>query len=371
MKFENTNVYNFENALRGMRNPKQSWDRSDSIYGSFVYKDLVGKDRVNSKYFNLHCKTILDIKKFLTEHDFEVKDDDDNSFFEFIVLDKVDQNSNVLSLKPLDPDTQVYNIKSLIRPGPAKAVLYIIKGEIINIGPNDLGLAQTLIKAGSVHRKFLRQIFVSVDITAPLYWWKEFDTYKVGTVANSTSTMHTMLKQPITADCFEKNELDHVIFEGKTQDVLKKWFNPKDIDMSIFDCQYMNYNIEVCERLRKQCLILLDRLSENDKLITALSKSNGNNPEIESKIIPYSQVEVIQKAYEALWKRLIIRLPESWLQKRTVTFNYETLYSICRPDSRLYHKLNEWSGRNNNNMENFISWCKTLPYSEEFLFLKN
>ena len=67
-------------------------------------------------------------------------------------------------------------------------------------------LAQTLIKAGSEHRKFMRQIMVSVDITAPLYWWKEFDTYKVGTVSNSTSTMHKLASTPITMDCFEMDD---------------------------------------------------------------------------------------------------------------------------------------------------------------------
>lgn len=96
------------------------------------------------------------------------------------------------------------------------------------LGPNDLELAQRLIKAGPVHSKFLRQIFVSVQITAPLYWWKEMDTYKVGTVANSTSTMHKLTSKPITQDCFEypifeptlehletlrKNSLDHEWFD--------------------------------------------------------------------------------------------------------------------------------------------------------------
>ena len=75
-------------------------------------------------------------------------------------------------------------------------------GKVI-IGENDLNLAQRLIKSGSEHRKFMRQIFVSVDITAPLYWWKEFDTYKVGTTANSTSTMHKLASTPITVECFE------------------------------------------------------------------------------------------------------------------------------------------------------------------------
>ena len=76
------------------------------------------------------------------------------------------------------------------------------------IGENDMSLAQRLIAGGTEHRKFLRQIMVSVDITAPLYWWKEFDTYKVGTTANSTSTMHKLASTPITLDCFEIGDLE-------------------------------------------------------------------------------------------------------------------------------------------------------------------
>ena len=89
------------------------------------------------------------------------------------------------------------------------------------IGANDMKLAQTLIKAGNEHRKFMRQIFVSVDITAPLYWWKEFDTYKVGTVANSTSTMHKLATTPITLDCFEIDDYDRNLSLAD---------NPKDDD---------------------------------------------------------------------------------------------------------------------------------------------
>ena len=79
--------------------------------------------------------------------------------------------------------------------------------EYASIGDNDMELAETLVDGGSPHRKFMRQIFVSVDITAPLYWWKEFDTYKVGTVANSTSTMHKLASTPITMDCFETDDI--------------------------------------------------------------------------------------------------------------------------------------------------------------------
>lgn len=118
MRFEDTSVYNIYNAILGARNPKNSWNKSDSIFKGY-----------NGKIEN-------------TE-----------------------------------------------------------------IGENDLKLAQTLIKAGSEHRKFMRQIFVSVDITAPLFWWKEFDTYKVGTVSNSCSTMHKLASTPITLDCFETDDL--------------------------------------------------------------------------------------------------------------------------------------------------------------------
>ena len=124
MKFENTEVFNFRGALRGMRAPLESWDKSDTIYG---------------EYYHVH------------------KTDDE-----------------------------------VIFPYP-----------VPKIGPNDMKLAQNLIKGGPPHRKFLRQIEVCVDITAPLYWWKEFDTYKVGTTANSTSTMHKLATTPITLDCFE------------------------------------------------------------------------------------------------------------------------------------------------------------------------
>ena len=133
MKFEKTEVWGFEHAIRSMRNPLESWKKSDSIFHYAVAKDTKGR------MFYTDC----------------------------------------------------------------------IPAEIVNcckLGKNDLELMQRLIKAGTEHRKFLRQIFVSVDITAPLYWWKEFDTYKVGTVANSTSTMHKLASTPITMDCFEMDD---------------------------------------------------------------------------------------------------------------------------------------------------------------------
>ena len=118
MEFKNTYVMNFEGALRGMRNPLESWAKSDSVFS-------------------------------------------------------------------MDPDDFV-------------------------IGPNDMDLCRRLINGGSEHRKFLRQIFVSVDITAPLYWFKEFDTYRIGVTENSTSTMHKLASTPITKECFEMDDYENV-----------------------------------------------------------------------------------------------------------------------------------------------------------------
>ena len=222
MKFSNTSVMNFENAFRGLRNPKNSWNRSDSYQSDFTNG---GK----------------------------------NGFV---------------------------------------------------IGENDMKLAQNLIKAGSEHRKFMRQIIVSVDITAPLYWWKEFDTYKVGTVANSTSTMHKLATTPITLDCFEIDDYDRNLSLAD---------NPKDDDGLDNISTFEEDIIYVLENIRQKYL------------------------------------ETKDKRY---WKELVRWLPESWLQKRTITMNYENVRNMYF--QRRNHKLTEWS-------ESFIKWVESLPYAEELI----
>lgn len=190
-----------------------------------------------------------------------------------------------------------------------------INGEY-KIGTKDMELAQKLIRAGSEHRKFMRQIFVSVDITAPLYWWKEFDTYKVGTVANSTSTMHKLATTPITLDCFEIDD-----------------YNP-DLFVFYVDC-------DVDDMIQFHVIQFLEKLRSR-------------------------YIETKDKKY---WKELIRWLPESWLQTRTVTMSYENLLAICSKGQRRHHKLNEWSGRDDNTKSNFISWARTLPYAQELIFI--
>lgn len=178
-------------------------------------------------------------------------------------------------------------------------------GEVV-IGPNDLGLCQRLIVAGSEHRKFMRQIMVSVDITAPIYWWKEFDTYKVGTVANSTSTMHKLASTPIDLSCFEVDDYDNSLMYG---------------DKNLGDM--IDAHIAFLEEMRVKYL------------------------------------ETKDKRY---WKELIRWLPSAWNQTRTVTMTYENLLAMCSKGQRRFHKLTEWS-------EAFIGWARTLPYARELLFI--
>lgn len=153
-------------------------------------------------------------------------------------------------------------------------------GEFV-LGENDLNLAKRLIKAGSDHRKFLRQILVSLDITAPLYWWKEFDTYKVATTANSTSTMHTLSKEPILTDAFS--------LEAKMDEDAEDWM-----------CDVITV-VSICEKWRQ-------RFVETKK--------------------------------QDHWEKLIKILPCGFNQTRTVTLNYEVLRNIYH--SRKGHKLREW-----------------------------
>ena len=172
----------------------------------------------------------------------------------------------------------------------------------------------------------MRQIFISVDIIAPIYWWKEMDTYKVGTTVNSTSTMHKLATTPITINCFETGDLAD-----------------EDMQIGNYNCLKFMYNqiIDDCESLRQKYLEFVDKAKK------ATSK--------EKKI-------AFQKQAKKYWKELIRWLPESWLQTRTWTANYSVLRNILY--WRKNHKLKyEW--------DCFIFWCKTLPYNEELLFYNN
>lgn len=230
IKVENIDVWGFEHAIRGMRNPMNSWGKSDSEY-KVVYVDP----------FSLE----------------ETKD--------FV------------------------------------------------IGENDLDLMRKLFNAGTEHRKYLRQIFVSMDIIAPLFWWKEFDTYKVGTVANSCSTMHKIHAKEFTLDDFSCEHL--------TDETTNAYYKVEEGDVCISGVSayaWMTETVAVLNAYRKLYLDTKD------------------------------------KKY---WWQLIQLLPSSYNQKRTVTMNYENVMTIIK--QRSGHKLDEWN--------ELLKILKDLPYIESIL----
>lgn len=178
------------------------------------------------------------------------------------------------------------------------------------LGQNDLSLMRRLIRAGSSHRKFLRQIFVSVDITAPLYWWKEYDTYKVGTVANSCSTMHKITAKKFTLDDFSHEHLGN------------------------FD-----------EPLRKDD----NGLTRFPWFKTSLKSTID--------VLNYARELYLETQDKKYWWQIIQLLPQSYNQRRTVTLTYENLLNMV--SQRRGHKLDEW--------HDFCDWVFTLPYAEELL----
>ena len=233
IKFEHTEVMGWEAAIRGMRNPKNSWEKSDSFRPGEWCEDE----------YCVNCES-------------------------------------------RDPLT----------------------GKCQNIGPNDLDLMRRLAAGGPVHAKYRRMIAVYVDITAPLYWWKEFDTYKVGTVVNSCSTMHKIADKEFTLEDFSTEHLTkrHVDFIKETIDKLND--------------------------VRGWCL-KYDYMSEQDR--------------------GYFVEEI--KCKKDLWWQIIQLLPSSYNQRRTIMCNYETLTNIYK--SRKDHKLDEWKTFCND-------WIKNLPYSD-------
>lgn len=255
IKFENTEVMGWEAAIRGMRNPMNSWEKGDSGYCMDTLACHTCKENRNN------CKKNIDSHKLI-------------------------------------------------------------------IGPNDLDLMKRLRNAGTDHRKFMRMITVYVDITAPLYWWKEFDTYKVGTVANSCSTMYKIHAKEFTLEDFSCEHLSEDVIEKPFKDIINC--------LNFFRGLYIQYH----------------------------DKSD--------------------------WWQMIQLLPSSYNQKRTVMLNYEVLANIYK--SRKNHKLDEWSGKDcfkdlvrdcNTCVKNgtddchigkeggFIQWIETLPYSELITGLKN
>ena len=229
-KFE---VVGWEHAIRGMRNPKNSWEKSDS-------------------YPAVDCGK----------------------------CGKIEREGSC--------DFQ------------SRTCLVTHEYDCYEIGPNDYKLMTTLRNSGTDHRKFMRMIMVYVDITAPLYWWKEFDTYKVGTVANSCSTMHKIAEKEFTIEDFS------------------------------------------CEHLKDSWGVAHDCFSPLDVLYDVISMLN------------ICREDHLKSKSKDDWWQIIQLLPSSYNQKRTVMLNYEVLANIYK--SRRHHKLDEW--------HTLCDWIESLPYSE-------
>lgn len=231
IKIERVNVFGWEAAIRGMRNPMNSWEKSDSRWYS------IGTPGTNPA---------ADNDRYLREK--------------------------------------------------------------YCIGENDLKLMKNLRKAGTDHRKYLRMINVTMDITAPLYWWKEYDTYKVGTVANSCSTMHKIAHKEFTLDDFSHEHLTD------------QWSDENEL--IAYNGEYDNAPQDVLE-------FIIDALN-------------------------LYRIRYIQTKDKKYWYDMIQILPTSFNQRRTVQLNYEVLHNMYH--ARKSHVLDEWV--------EFCEWIETLPYSE-------
>lgn len=187
----------------------------------------------------------------------------------------------------------------------SESIDYDICPKFFQIGENDLNLMRGLSKAGTEHRKYLRQIMVSMDIIAPLYWWKEFDTYKVGTVANSCSTMHKIHDKPFVYSDFS---YEHLFAENFT-------------------------DVDCCEDIIPPLFVLEQTIRHLNSYRNKYLKTKDKN----------------------WWWQIIQLLPSSYNQRRTVTMNYENVFSIIK--QRTGHKLDEW--------RELIEVLEQLPYVKE------
>ena len=236
---ENVDTFGWRGAIRGMRNPMNSWDKSDS---SFI---------ANGEFYDI-----------------------------------------LGSGGPASPNEK--------------------DGDMV-LGSNDLELMKKLITAGTEHRKFLRMIHVQMDVVAPLYWWKEYDTYKVGTVANSCSTMHKLTAKP-----FELNDFS--------------WDQPLNTGCDLFELKWETD----CSTIVQPQRFLIEYIIP---------------------VLNICREKYLETKYKKYWLLMIQLLPSSYNQRRTIDINYEVALNIIR--QRTGHKLDEWHV--------FIDELMKLPYMKEFV----
>lgn len=276
IKIENITTAGWEPAIRGARNPMNSWEKSDSLF--YDYYDDSMDDVV---YHTISGKNLLK---------------------------RMDAWDNDISWTELG----------------------------LKIGPNDLKLLTNLAKAGSDEAKFRRMIVVYADITAPMYWWKEADTYKVGTVRNSCSTMHKIHAKEFTLDDFS------------TEHLLAPEYFLKD-DEAADDCGLYAYEISPDEEATKNIL------NEYEKVNFFVWPENSLETTV--KMLNKCRELYLKTKDKRFWWQMIQLLPSSYNQRATLMLNYEVLANMYH--ARKNHKLDEW--------REFCKWIEDLPYAKELI----
>ena len=266
IKIENTQVFGWEAAIRGARNPMNSWEKSDS---AFLDRYSIKNGLLKKIYRNI-------LKKIFRK--------DDTGYI---------------------GDGDEHEIRAL---------------DSFSIGPNDYKLLMNLCNGGTEESKWRRMVHVQMDVTAPLYWWKEFETYKIGTVSNSCSTMHKIQAKEFTLEDFSCEHLGH---EQYDEDIINgAWDNTIARTGFGGETGHITYPLDILE-MTITCLN-----AEREKFL-----------------------ETGDKKY---WWQMIQLLPSSYNQRRTIDLNYEVLAAQYR--QRKDHKLDEW--------REYCEWIKSLPYSE-------
>ena len=300
IKIENTQVFGWEGAIRGARNPMNSWEKSDSVfkYGD-DYWGIDGK--YTEEQHNLVCDAI-------------------------------------------------------------------VKGQLDDsciIGPNDYKLLMNLCKGGTEEAKWRRMVHVQMDITAPLYWWKEFETYKVGTVSNSCSTMHKIHSKEFTVEDFscehlfkDPNDPDSGIeipdFSKEIIDDLNEWQKNKDHSISFPESSYER---EIKWNYEQGAYCSYEEYDEQNNWVTSHYAFDVLYTTISA--LNHYREKFLETKDKIYWWQMIQLLPSSFNQRRTIDLNYEVLATQYR--QRKDHKLDEW--------REYCEWIKTLPYSE-FITMK-
>ena len=285
IKIENTQVFGWESAIRGCRNPKNSWEKSDSAFFSgfdfncdYYFRDINGERR--------------DWQDWLPPSEKEPPKRDVKKWAEWHKKRKAWEQEPFP--KPFHDDEN----------GGCRI------GDVL-IGPNDHKLLMNLCKGGTEEAKWRRMVHVQMDVTAPFYWWKEFETYKVGTVSNSCSTMHKIQAKKFTLDDFS---LEHLC----------------------------NTSVAYLEET-------IGTLNFYRGVYNSFDEKSSDPNWFKSFVEDYRM-----QTKKDVWYQMIQLLPSSYNQKRTIDLNYEVLASQYR--QRKDHKLDEW--------HQYCDWIKTLPYSE-------